>query len=281
MRALRVLIADDEPLIRLGIRRALDTMPGVAVSGECGTVADAVAAIAAEAPDLVVLDVQMPGGTGLDVVRALGPSRMPAVIFVTAFDAYAVQAFEVNAVDYVLKPFDPERLQQAVERARARLDVADSAGAQANALALAERLQALLAAHDAAAQPSRAPAGPTGSGPASAEQEPPVDRLVVRSAERFDLVPVDSIDWIEAADNYVRLHCGRARHVLGETLTSLERRLDRRRFLRIHRSRMVNRSRVVAVHVLLGGTYELELRDGTRVSSGRNYRDTVQKLLRS
>jgi two-component system, LytTR family, response regulator len=271
IRALRVLIADDEPLIRLGVRRALEAMPDVTVAGEAGAVADAIAAIEREGPDLVVLDVQMPGGTGLDVVRALGPSRMPAVVFVTAFDAYAIQAFEINAVDYVLKPFDPERLQQAVARARARLD---GHGTQA----LAERLQALLAAHEA-------PAATSGAGPearaSAAGPEPAVDRLVVRSAERFDLVPVDSIDWIEAADNYVRLHCGRARHVLGETLTSLERRLDPRRFLRIHRSRMVNRSRIVAIHVLLGGTYELELRDGTRVSSGRNYRDTVQKLLRS
>ena len=255
MPRLRVLIADDEPLIRLGIRRALEAMPDVTIAGECGGVSDAVASIERDPPDLVVLDVQMPGGTGLDVVRTLGPSRMPPVIFVTAFDAYAVQAFEVNAVDYVLKPFDPERLQAAVERARGRVD---GDGTQA----LAARLQALLTAHD------------------GAPPEPAVDRLVVRSGERFDLVPVDSVDWIEAADNYVHLHCGSARHVLGETLTSLERRLDPRRFLRIHRSRMVNRSRVVAVHVLLGGAYELELRDGTRLTSGRNYRDTVQKLLR-
>jgi two-component system, LytTR family, response regulator len=260
-RTLRVLIADDEPLIRLGIRRALGAMPAVTVAGECGGVADAVAAIERDTPDLVVLDVQMPGGTGLDVVRALGPSRMPAVIFVTAFDAYAVQAFEINAVDYVLKPFDPERLQQAVERARARLE---GYGTQA----LAKRLEALLAAHEAPA-------------PTPARPEAPVDRLVVRSAERFDIVPVDTIDWIEAADNYVELHCGRARHMLGETLTSLEHRLDPQRFLRIHRSRMVNRGRVVAIHVLLGGAYELELRDGTRLTSGRNYRNVVQKLLRS
>ena len=255
MRTLRVLIADDEPLIRLGIRRALEAMPDVAVAGECGAVSDAVAFIERDPPDLVVLDVQMPGGTGLDVVRTLGATRMPPVIFVTAFDAYAVQAFEVNAVDYVLKPFDPERLQAAVERARARVG---GDGVHA----LAARLEALLAAHDNA-PPERA-----------------VDRLVVRSGERFDLVPVDSVDWIESADNYVHLHCGGARHVLGETLTSLERRLDARRFLRIHRSRMVNRSRIVAVHVLLGGAYELELRDGTRLTSGRNYRDAVQKLLR-
>jgi two-component system, LytTR family, response regulator len=268
MRTLRVLIADDEPLIRLGIRRALEAMPGVTVAGECGTVADALAAIDHQRPDLVVLDVQMPGGTGLDVVRTLGPSRMPAVIFVTAFDAYAVQAFEINAVDYVLKPFDDERLQQAVERARTRLG---SDGTQA----LAERLQALLAAHEAHA--STTATHPRDTAPAGST----VDRLVVRNAERFDLVPVDTIDWIEADDNYVRLHCGRSRHVLGETLTSLERRLDPKRFLRIHRSRMVNRSRVVAVHVLLGGTYELELRDGTRLASGRNYRDAVQRLIRA
>ena len=267
MRTLRVLIADDEPLIRLGIRRALQAMPGVTIAGESGSVPEALAAIEHDRPDLVVLDVQMPGGTGLDVVRTLGPSRMPAVIFVTAFDAYAVQAFEINAVDYVLKPFDDERLQQAVERARIRLG---GDGTQA----LAERLQALLAAHDA-------PRSPAAHQPSSATPaDPPVDRLVVRNAERFDLVPVDGIDWIEADDNYVRLHCGRTRHVLGETMTSLERRLDPRHFLRIHRSRIVNRSRVVAVHVLLGGTYELELRDGTRLASGRNYRDSVQRLLR-
>jgi two-component system LytT family response regulator len=270
-RALRVLIADDEPLIRLGIRRALDAMAGVTITGECGAVADAIAAIERDAPDLVVLDVQMPGGTGLDVVRALGPVRMPAVVFVTAFDAYAVEAFEINAVDYVLKPFDPERLQQAVERARTR--IAAAGGTQALAQEVAGRLQALLAAGPV----SR----PAGGAAVAGGQEPPVDRLVVRSAERFDLVPVDTIDWVEAADNYVRLHCGRSRHVLGETLTSLERRLDPRRFLRIHRSRLVNRSRIVAVHVMVGGTYELELRDGTRVSTGRNYRDAVQKLLRS
>ena len=248
---LRLLIADDEPLIRLGMRRAVAAMPGVEVLAECGSVDDTVEAIGSGAPDLVLLDVQMPGGTGLDVVRRVGPARMPAVVFVTAFDEYAVQAFEVNAVDYLLKPFEPERLRQAVERARARLT-------QQAAGAIGERLRALLAA-----APERGP-----------------ERLVVRSGERFELVPVDAVDWIEAADNYVLLHCGVKRHVLGETLTSLERRLDPRRFRRIHRSRMVNTSRIVAVHVLMGGVYELELGDGTRLTSGRQYREAVQRLIR-
>ena len=265
MPPLRALIVDDEPLIRLGVRRALEAMADVEILGERGDVGDAVEAIGGLAPDLVILDVQMPGGTGLDVVRQLGPARMPAVIFVTAFDAYAVQAFEVNAVDYVLKPFDPERLQQAVERARTRMRGHAGDG-------LAGRLEALLATHEAG-RPAR-PLRDDG------DAVDPPDRLVVRSGERFDLVPVEAIDWIEAADNYVELHCGAQRHLLGETLTSLERRLDGRRFLRVHRSRIVNRDRIVAVHVLVGGTYELELRDGTRLTSGRQYRDAVQHLIR-
>jgi two-component system LytT family response regulator len=247
-----VLIVDDEPLIRLGIRRAVDAAPGFEVAGECELGDDAVAAIEAQPPDIVLLDVQMPDCSGLEVIRRVGPERMPAVIFVTAYDQYAVQAFAVNAIDYVLKPFDPDRLQQALERARTRLS------ADRGPL-LAERLQALLR-----------------SGPDETRPE----RLVVRSGERFELVPVETIDWIESADNYVQLHCGTRQHLLSETLTNLERRLDPRCFLRVHRSRIVNTSRVIAVHVLVGGTYALQLRDGTRVRSGRLYRDAVQQLIR-
>jgi two-component system LytT family response regulator len=247
-----VLIVDDEPLIRLGIRRAVDSAPGFEVAGECELGEHAVAAIHEQPPDIVLLDVQMPDCSGLEVIRQVGPERMPAVIFITAHDQYAVQAFAVNAIDYVLKPFDADRLQQALERARTRL-------AADGGLVLAERLQALLRSGD--------------------ELRP--ERLVVRSGERFELVPVETIDWIESADNYVQLHCGSRQHLLSETLTSLERRLDPRRFLRVHRSRIVNTSRVIAVHVLVGGTYALQLRDGTRVRSGRLYRDAVQQLIRS
>jgi two-component system LytT family response regulator len=248
--ALQVLVVDDEPLIRLGIRRALEAVAGLVVAGECGTGPEAIAALSSRSHDLVVLDVQMPGCSGLDVVRQIGPARMPAVIFLTAFDEYAVQAFEVNAVDYVLKPFEPERLALAVARARDRIATrADGA--------LAARLEALL----------------------SARPEPLLERLVVRDGERYALVPVDAIDWVEAANNHVQLHCGARRHLLAETLTSLERRLDPRRFLRVHRSRIVNATRVVAVHVLMGGAYELELRDGTRLTSGRQYREAVQSLI--
>jgi two-component system LytT family response regulator len=249
---LRLLIADDEPLVRLGLRQALEPLADVEIVAECGTVEDTLEGIQAHRPDVVMLDVQMPGGTGLEVLRRLGPDGMPAVVFVTAFDTYAVQAFDVHAVDYVLKPFDPERVRRAVERARARLAERDGAGQ-------ADRLRALLDAHDErAARP---------------------DRLVVRAAGRFDLVPVESVDWVEAADNYVELHCGPRRHLMQETLRGLARRLDPRQFVRIHRSRLVNRSRIVAIHVLAGATYEIELRDGTRLTSGRQYRDVIQKLL--
>lgn len=250
MPALRVLVVDDEPLIRLGIRRALEAVPDVVVAGECGTGPEAIAALSSGSHDLVVLDVQMPGCSGLDVVRAVGPSRMPAVIFLTAFDEYAVQAFEVNAVDYVLKPFEPERLALAVARARDRIATRAEG-------ALAARLESLLSAH----------------------REPRLERVVVRDGERYELVPVDAIDWVEAANNHVQLHCGARRHLLAETMTSLEKRLDPRRFLRVHRSRIVNATRVVAVHVLMGGAYELELRDGTRLTSGRQYREAVQSLI--
>jgi two-component system LytT family response regulator len=252
MSRLRLLIVDDEPLIRAGIRRAVAGTPAIEVAGECGSGDEAVEAIRGSAPpDLVLLDVQMPGGSGLDVVRRVGPDRMPPVVFVTAFDEYAVQAFDVNAVDYVLKPFDPDRLLRAIERARARIEARRDD-------TLGERLQALLDAGD---------------------RRPP-DRFVVRSGERFEFVPLDAVDWIEAADNYVQLHCGPKRHLLAETLTSLERRLDPRRFLRIHRSRMVNTSRIVAVHALMGGAYQLELRGGLRLTTGRQYRAAVQHLIR-
>jgi two-component system LytT family response regulator len=250
MNSLRVLIVDDEPLIRAGIRSGLTGLAQIEVAAECGSGAEAMQALASMPVDLVLLDVQMQDCTGLDVVERVGPERMPAVIFVTAYDEYAVRAFELNAVDYLLKPFDDTRLRRSVERARDRIH----ANRQSD---LAAQLQALL--------DSRAKKWP--------------ERIVVKDGERFDFVPVDSIDWIESANNYVQLHCGSRQHLLGESLTNLEARLNPARFLRIHRGRIVNVSRILAVHPLLGGTYELELRSGTRLSTGRQYKNAIQSLL--
>lgn len=249
MKKLRLLIVDDEPLIRTGIRDGLSARPDVDVVGECGGVAEAVEALRDDEVDLVLLDVELPDGSGFDVIRQIGSERMPAVVFVTAYDKYAIQAFEVNAVDYLLKPFDSSRLVESVERARGRQE--------GPAQALAQRLEALVRMREA--------------------QWP--QTLVVRNGDRFDFVSVASVGWIEAANNYAVLHCGATNHLLGESLSSLESRLDPALFLRVHRSIIVNSSHIATVHTMLGGAYEVELRGGTRIRTGRQYRENMRRLL--
>lgn len=249
MNSLRLLIVDDEPLIRRGIRKDLSETPSVEVIGECECVADAVDAIQSNRPDLVLLDVQLPDGTGFDVVRQVGPERMPAVVFVTAYDKYAIQAFEVHALDYLLKPFDESRLRASIERARERLSAPS---------ALVRQLEGLIDAHETQW----------------------VQRLVVRSGERFDFVPVDSIDWIESANNYTVLHCRSKDYVFNESLSTLEQRLDPSRFCRVHRCHIVNTTRIVAANSLAGGVYELELRGGQRVKTGRQHSDQIRRILK-
>jgi two-component system, LytTR family, response regulator len=247
---LRLLIVDDEPLIRVGIRNDLAGMPSVQVVGECECVAEAVDAIRSNQLDLVLLDVQLPDGTGFDVIREIGPQRMPAVIFVTAYDKYAIQAFEVNAVDYLLKPFDESRLQESISRARERLS---------RPSALIQQLEGLIETHEAEW----------------------LQKLVVRSGERFDFVPVDSIDWIESANNYTVPHCHSIDHLFSASLTTLEHRLDPGKFLRVHRCHMVNATRIVAVHTIAGGVFELELRSGVRIRTGRQYGERIRNLLKA
>jgi len=174
---------------------------------------------------------------------------MPAVVFVTAYDKYAIQAFEVNAVDYLLKPFDDIRLKESIERARERLS---------RPAELIRHLEALL----------------------EARGEQWTHRLVVRTGDRFDFVTVESIDWIESANNYTMLHCRSKDYLYGENLTALERLLDPGKFVRVHRSHMVNLARIVGVNAIAGGVYELELQGGARVSTGRQYSDRIRKLLK-
>jgi two-component system, LytTR family, response regulator len=250
MSNLRLLIVDDEPLIRLGVRNGLAGLAGIEIAGECESGAHAIQSILSQPIDLVLLDVQMPDCTGLDVVRQIGPQRMPMVIFVTAYDEYAVEAFEMNAVDYLLKPFDDERLRNSIERARER-------HATRNQSALTQQLQTLLGARREWS-----------------------DRFVVRNTDRYEFVAVESIEWIESADNYVQLHCGTKMHLLGETLTGVQEKLDPRKFQRIHRCRIVNVSRITAIHPMVNGTYSVELRNGTRLTTGRQYKDAIQGLIR-
>jgi len=248
---LRALIVDDEPLARRRLRSLLDAEVDLDIVGECEDGAAAVAETRRLDPDLLFLDVQMPGLDGFDVLAALGPSTNPAVIFVTAYDEYALRAFDVHAVDYLLKPFDRARLRQAIARARAsRVDVAD----------LTRRLRALV-------------------GDVTASRR--LERLVVKSRGRVYFVRVDEIDWIESAGHYLALHVAREEHLIRETLRTLERRLDPDRFVRIHRSIIVNIDRVRHLVPTFHGEYDVELRDGTRLSSGRGYSDRLQAIVKN
>jgi two-component system LytT family response regulator len=249
---LRVLIVDDEPLARRRIRRFLRSEPDVDVIGEAADGRAAVAALREGQTDLVFLDVQMPELDGFAVMREVGLSRLPAVVFVTAFDQYALQAFEIHAVDYLLKPFTHERLQAALDRARARR--------RAEASAPDSRLAALLSE--------------------LAERPRFLQRLPVRSGPRIVLLETGQIDWIQAADNYVLLHAGGREYLMRETMTRLERELDPDVFVRIHRSAMVRIDRVAELQPSVHGDFRVTLKNGTYLTLSRYYRDRVERMLR-
>mgnify|MGYP001168457049 CR=1 FL=1 len=242
---LRALIVDDEPLARDRLAAMLADDPEVEVIGECPDGPTAIAAIRGQHPDLVFLDVQMPGCDGFAVVESVGPRLMPVTIFVTAYDKYALRAFDARALDYLLKPFDRDRFLVALGRAKEQIRQQREQGMQ-------EKLQALL--DDAKA----APAG--------------LDRLAVKSGGSVYFVRTDEIDWIEAAGNYSRLHVGKQTHLLRETMTALENKLDPKRFARIHRSTIVNLERVRELQPYFHGDYIVLLHDGTQLTLSRNFR---------
>jgi len=246
-----ILIVDDEPLAREGLRALLELDPDIGTVHEAANGDLAIAAIRETRPDLVLLDVQMPGTDGLGVVEALGAEGMPATIFVTAHDEHAIRAFECNAVDYLLKPVTAERFAEALARAKARLRQPAPDVAQRQ---ITELLGAL-------ASPQRH-----------------LQRLAVRSAGRTVFVEVGEIDWIEAAENYVQLHVGRTRHLLHVPLRTLESALDPARFLRIHRSTIVQVPRIAELEPGVHGEFVVVLRDGTRLDSGRTYADRLRAL---
>jgi two-component system LytT family response regulator len=254
---LRVVLVDDEQPAREYMRSVLDELPAVRVVSECPDGPAAIDAIRREAPDLVLLDVQMPEVSGFDVVAAVGAEAMPEVVFVTAHDEYALQAFEVHALDYVLKPFTPARLADAVRQARRRIV---GAGDEA----LEQRLTALLAEH------VPAPAGTEARW---------VSRLTVRTGERIRFVRVADVDWIEAARNYVWLHSGASRHAVRIPLQALAKRLDPAQFVRIHRSAIVNLDRVREVQAWVGGEYVALLHDGRTLRVSRGFRDALLALM--
>jgi two-component system LytT family response regulator len=260
-----VLIVDDEPLARRGLRRELERMPGMVCVGECATRDEAVLAIRAGRPDLVLLDVQLGRATGFEVIERVGAEAMPLVVFVTAYDRHALRAFEVHAVDYVLKPVDPDRLRDAIDRAT-RLRTLERGAS------LAERLERLLA-------------GPAEQGaPAATPPAAVPDRIAVSQGERRAFVDVPAIDWVEAYGNYVRLHAGGRTHLLRSTMTRMEQRLGTSNaaahFIRIRRSALVNAQAIVTVEPYGKGMFLVTLRDGARLVSSRYHQTGLRRLLR-
>jgi two-component system LytT family response regulator len=249
MAKMRTLVVDDEPLARERLRGLLRGEPDVECVGECANGREAVEAIRSQKPDLVFLDVEMPVLDGLGVIEEIGAELMPAVIFVTAYDRYALRAFEIHALDYLLKPFDRERFQEAVRRARERVQRAR--GGDGGLAGLLEE---------------------------SRGARKPADRLVIKSGGRVFFVKTEDIDWIEAAGNYARVHVGSEIHLLRETMNALEARLDGDKFLRIHRSTIVNIERIQELQPWFHGDYVVILHDGTQLTLSRGYRQKVQEL---
>lgn len=243
MSRVSVIVADDEPLGRQRLVRLLEREPDAQVVAVCADGVTALTAVRRHNPDLLFLDVQMPSLDGFGLLREVGGNGRPAVVFVTAHDHYALQAFEANALDYLLKPFDEERFHRAYLRARERL-----------------------------VRPAEREA-------AAAEESAHPDRLAVKREGTVYFVKIADVDWVEAASNYVRLHTGRETHLLRESMTGIGARLDPRRFLRIHRTAIVNVDRIRELQPWFSGEYVLILQDGTKLKVSRGYREVITRWL--
>ncbi len=250
---IRALIVDDEPLAREGLEEFLAAEPDIEVIGEAGSGGEAIARIEQLRPDLLLLDIQMPDGGGFDVLRGLGPARLPpAVVFVTAHDRHALEAFEAHALDYLLKPVEQSRFREALERVRAQLQYRSSR--ESGLASLVEELR----------------------------QDKPSyrSRLLVKSAGKITFLKTHEIDWIEATGNYAKLHTGTGRHhIIRSSMTALEERLDPEQFARIHRSTIVNLDRVKEIQPWFKGESVVLLHDGTSLSLSRKYRERLLEKL--
>jgi two-component system LytT family response regulator len=252
VRKIKTIIVDDEPHARRLIRTLLEGEADFEIAAECGDGAQAIEAIEKLEPDLVFLDVQMPEIDGFAVIDALDDERLPVVVFVTAYDQYAVKAFDVHALDYLLKPFDSDRFGETLARIRTAV------GASGDG-AFRERLVGLLK-------------------DVSAGRRPP-ERLLVKSGGRITFVPVAEIDWIEASGNYLHIHRGGEMHLMRQTMTRMESLLDPQRFVRIHRSTIVNLDRIKELQPSLKGEFEVILDSGARLILSRTYRPVLEERL--
>jgi two-component system LytT family response regulator len=249
---IRVLLVDDEPLAREMLREMLIDDPHVDIIGESCNGREALEAIDLHSPDLLFLDVQMPEVGGFEVLSSIRKRPIPHVIFVTAYDQYAVRAFEVHALDYLLKPFDQERFNISWRRAKEQILRERNGGTDQRILALLEELKA---------------------------GKQYLERLVIKAAGRIYFLETNEIDWIEAEGNYVSVHSGKKTHLLRETISSLESQLDPKQFVRIHRSSIVRLDRIQELQPWFHGEYRIILNDGTQLTLSRNHRDNLQEAL--
>ena len=250
---IRTLIVDDEPPARALLQQMLKDEPDIEVIGECSNGQEAITALRTHAPDLMFLDIQMPAMDGFTLLEALGGNRVPAIIFVTAYDRYAVRAFEVAAVDYLLKPFNHTRLHKAIERAK--IGFTERSG-EARSHQIVELLSRINARAEC------------------------LERFVIKKSGRTVLIPVTEVDWIESDGNYLVLHIRQTTHVLRETLQSLEQRLNPRHFLRINRSTIVNLDRIQELHTHVNGEDQIVLlKTGNQLILSRRFRDKVSQAL--
>ena len=247
----RTLIVDDEPLARGRLHQLLADQPEIELVGQCADGRQAVQTIQQQSPDLIFLDIQMPELDGFGVLEALSAEPMPVIVFVTAHDKFALRAFEVHAVDYLLKPFDRERFQAALEHALERVRLREDPARSAGQSAVLSQVQA---------------------------QGKPAERLAVKSGGRFILLKVADINYVEAAHNYVELHQDKQSHLLRETISALERRLPPEKFVRISRSVIVNIDRITVLEPLFHGEYVVTLHNGTRLTLSRRYRGKLPQL---
>jgi two-component system LytT family response regulator len=246
------LIVDDEPLARARIRELLKPDADIGHIQECGDGFEAVSIIQDKRPDLVFLDIQMPEKDGFGVVEEIGLERMPVVIFVTAYDQYALRAFQVCALDYLLKPFDEKRFEQTLQRAKTQIRTTRSGDLHASLFSLMEQWRA---------------------------QSKYIERVLVKTSGRFFFLNVGEIDWIRAEGNYVRLHVGKSAYLLRETVHNLERQLDPARFLRIHRSTIANIDQIREIQQTFHGEYTVVLKDGTELKLSRRYREKLPRIV--
>lgn len=255
---IRVVIADDERLARQKLRMLLEAEPQLTVVSECQDGRQTVLAINSFHPDLLLLDIQMPDFDGFQVLHEIPAREMPVVIFTSAYDQYAIRAFEAHALDYLLKPFDQERLHQAIERARAELQKSDKREITHRLLELLSEMK---------------------SGVVSAAPPLPQNRLVIKAKGRVIFLNLDEIDWIEAAANYVRLSVGKESYLLRETISRTSERLNPNEFIRIHRSVIVNVRKIKELIPVNSGEYIVVLKSGKELSCSRGYRALLQRVI--